>query len=138
MEGKVTSNAPPAYPASTQPPGYHGNPAYPPGPPMAAPMAPPYPVVIGQPPVVVQAVYVQPSRNLGPQPMQITCSSCHQVVLTQVNHTPGALTWLSCGGLFLVGCMLGCCLIPFCVDSLQDVEHRCPNCAAHLGNYKRL
>ncbi|XP_078274565.1 lipopolysaccharide-induced tumor necrosis factor-alpha factor homolog [Rhinoraja longicauda] len=137
MEGKVSSSAPPAY-DSMQPPGYHGNPGYPPGPPMAVPSGPSYPVQLAQPPVVVQTVYVQPPQNLGPQPVQTTCSTCHQVVITRVQHSPGALTWISIGGLFLVGCVFGCCLIPLCVDGLQDVEHRCPNCGAHLGNYKRL
>ncbi|XP_078096175.1 lipopolysaccharide-induced tumor necrosis factor-alpha factor homolog [Mustelus asterias] len=149
MESKGDYGAPPPnYTDAMQPPSYQGNPGQPPypaGPPGAG--YPPYPagppmagpgMSAPQPPVVVQTVYVQPSQHFGFLPIQTTCPGCNQLVLTRVSHSPGALTWLSCGGLFLVGCVLGCCLIPFCVDGLQDVDHNCPNCGRHIGSCKRL
>uniref|UniRef100_A0A1I8IXZ4 LITAF domain-containing protein n=1 Tax=Macrostomum lignano TaxID=282301 RepID=A0A1I8IXZ4_9PLAT len=36
------------------------------------------------------------------------------------------LPWIACGGLALLGCWLGCCLIPFCIDGLKDDIHSCP------------
>ncbi|XP_029949736.1 lipopolysaccharide-induced tumor necrosis factor-alpha factor homolog [Salarias fasciatus] len=75
---------------------------------------------------------------LGDDPVQITCPKCRQAVLTQVDYTSGLLTYLSCGGLLLCGCVFGCCLIPFCVDRLRDARHSCPSCRAVLGTYKRL
>ncbi|XP_067911826.1 lipopolysaccharide-induced tumor necrosis factor-alpha factor homolog isoform X2 [Heterodontus francisci] len=139
MESKGPYGAPPNYADSVQPPSYQGipgNPPYPAAPPMGGPGMPA--PQLANPPVVVQTVYVQPNQPFSFQPMQITCPSCNQVVITRISHSPGALTWLSCGGLFLVGCVFGCCLIPFCVDGLQDVEHNCPNCGRHLGSCKRL
>ena len=44
--------------------------------------------------------------------------------MTEATYRPGLLTWLIAGGVCLVGCWLGCCLIPFCIDGVQDVEHR--------------
>ncbi|XP_067859255.1 lipopolysaccharide-induced tumor necrosis factor-alpha factor homolog [Heptranchias perlo] len=139
MESKNAYGAPPAYADSMQPPTYQGA-AYPVGPPMGGPgmQVPQYPPQPANPPVVVQTVYVQPTQQFSFQPIQTTCPSCNQVVITRVHHSPGALTWISCGGLFLIGCVFGCCLIPFCVDGLQDVEHVCPNCGVHLGSCKRL
>ena len=40
-------------------------------------------------------------------------------------------------GVFVVRLWLGCCLIPFCLDSCKDVVHICPNCRATVGRYSR-
>ncbi|XP_070617592.1 lipopolysaccharide-induced tumor necrosis factor-alpha factor isoform X2 [Erythrolamprus reginae] len=90
------------------------------------------------PPGPVQAVYFAGPLVFLEYPMQITCPSCRQMIVTRTIYQPGALTWLSCGGLALLGCWLGCCLIPFCVDGMQDVHHFCPSCNAFLGVHKRL
>ena len=60
------------------------------------------------------------------------------VMLTSTGRTQsesGILAWALCGGLCLVGCWLGCCLIPFFVDSVQEVTHSCPACNMTLGRY---
>ncbi|XP_060696361.1 lipopolysaccharide-induced tumor necrosis factor-alpha factor homolog [Hemiscyllium ocellatum] len=142
MESKGPGAPPPNYADVVQPPNYQGaavNPPYPVGPAMGAPGMPAvsYPPHPATAPVVVQTVYVQP-RQLGFQPSQTICSSCNQSIVTRVVYSPGALTWLSCGGLFLIGCGFGCCLIPFCIDGLQDVEHYCPNCGVNIGVCRRI
>ncbi|KAM4765158.1 lipopolysaccharide-induced tumor necrosis factor-alpha factor isoform 1-T1 [Cyanocitta cristata] len=101
---------------------------------------PPY---MGQPPpannpITVQTVYVQQPVLFYDRPVQMSCPSCNQVIVTRLSYDAGALTWLSCGGLCLLGCIAGCCLIPFCIDALKDVDHTCPKCSALLGSYKRL
>lgn len=103
---------------------------------------------------------------LGDEPVQMSCPQCHQLVLSKLDHSAGLLTYLSCAGLFFCGyeghftshfffftfltllmqktvvflCsfVLGCCLVPFCVDRLRDVKHTCPACKTQLGVYKRL
>ncbi|XP_062386664.1 lipopolysaccharide-induced tumor necrosis factor-alpha factor homolog [Sardina pilchardus] len=82
-----------------------------------------------------------PVATIGPfgdSPVQVTCPSCHQTCVTKVEFSSGLLTYLFCGGLFMCGFVLGCCLIPFCVDRLRDAKHTCSNCKAVLGVYKRL
>ncbi|XP_076583726.1 lipopolysaccharide-induced tumor necrosis factor-alpha factor homolog [Chaetodon auriga] len=76
--------------------------------------------------------------QLGDSPVQIACPKCHQTVLSKVEYSAGLLTYLFCGGLFFCGFVLGCCLIPFCVDRLRDAKHTCPTCKTVLGVYKRL
>ncbi|XP_069066427.1 lipopolysaccharide-induced tumor necrosis factor-alpha factor [Pleurodeles waltl] len=126
--------APPSYAEATV---HQYNP--PPGHDMKNMNNPPYPVQPPTAPITVQTVYVQqPSVSFYDRPVQLCCPSCNQMVVTRVSFNAGALTWLSCGGLCIMGCALGCCLIPFCVDALQDADHYCPNCKALLGTYKRL
>ncbi|NWR14229.1 LITAF factor, partial [Emberiza fucata] len=98
---------------------------------------------MGQPPpannpITVQTVYVQQPVMFYDRPVQMVCPSCNQVIVTRLSYDSGALTWLSCGGLCLLGCIAGCCLIPFCIDALKDVDHTCPKCSALVGSYKRL
>nr|XP_006010929.1 PREDICTED: lipopolysaccharide-induced tumor necrosis factor-alpha factor isoform X2 [Latimeria chalumnae]XP_014353131.1 PREDICTED: lipopolysaccharide-induced tumor necrosis factor-alpha factor isoform X2 [Latimeria chalumnae] len=144
--------APQAYPNPSAPPSYEEaawNTPYPAGPGscppdpgmkgMNVPQYPNQPVAAPNPNVVaVQTVYVQPAISFQDHPVQTVCPSCNQMIVTVVKYRSGALTWLSCGGLFLLGCVFGCCLIPFCVDALQDVDHQCPNCKAYIGSYRRL
>lgn len=82
----------------------------------------------------IKVIYAVP---LGPQEAQLECTNCHQPIRTKVVRRAGLLPWLVCGALALVGCW-PCCLLPFCLQSCQDVEHFCPNCGTFLGKYSRI
>ncbi|CAL1269756.1 unnamed protein product [Larinioides sclopetarius] len=86
----------------------------------------------------VQAVTVLSVQQCGPYPMQVTCPHCSAHVMSETTAIPGLLTWLLAGGLVLLGCWAGCCLIPCCAPECQDIEHRCPNCKQHLGTFRRI
>lgn len=66
-------------------------------------------------------------------PQVASCSRCRTQGVTNVKYVPGMCTWLSCAGICLIGCYLGCCFIPFCIDSLQDCTHHCTSCGELLG-----
>ncbi|XP_073351015.1 lipopolysaccharide-induced tumor necrosis factor-alpha factor homolog [Pagrus major] len=95
------------------------------------------PLVLGTavPTTTVTHVVVTPA--LHDIPGQTVCPQCQQTVITKTEHTAGLMTWAICAGLAVFGCFL-CCCIPFCIDSCQDVEHRCPNCHSVVYIYKRL
>ncbi|XP_012862331.1 lipopolysaccharide-induced tumor necrosis factor-alpha factor homolog [Echinops telfairi] len=86
----------------------------------------------------VQTVYVQQPVSLFDRLVQMCCPSCSKMIVTRLSYNAGALTWLSCRSLCLLGCVLGGCFIHVCVDALQDMDHYCPNYKALLGTYKRL
>lgn len=110
----------------------------------------------------ISCSFVGAVGHLGGQPVQVACPTCHQTVVTKVEYSAGLLTYLSCAGLFFCGwvgrpctciyeavqlltsapifsrLVLGCCLIPFCVDRLRNAKHTCPTCKTELGVYKRL
>mmetsp|Transcript_33831 Transcript_33831/g.55858 ORF Transcript_33831/g.55858 Transcript_33831/m.55858 type:complete len:129 (+) Transcript_33831:20-406(+) len=66
-------------------------------------------------------------------PVQITCVHCKQVSTTRVSTETGLGTWLMCLGLCCIGCDLGCCFIPFCVDAAKDKVHTCSSCGQVVG-----
>ncbi|XP_047664090.1 lipopolysaccharide-induced tumor necrosis factor-alpha factor homolog isoform X1 [Tachysurus fulvidraco] len=124
--------------ASPPPPVYKEGAPYPAQP--YTPMYPPpqpVPSMASPPMVSVQTVYVQPV-SFADVPAQTCCPVCSQTVVTRLEHTSGTMAWLVCAGLCIIGCMYGCCLIPFCVDSMKDVTHFCPNCNRAIGSFKRL
>ncbi|KAI8823099.1 LITAF-like zinc ribbon domain-containing protein [Fimicolochytrium jonesii] len=75
---------------------------------------------------------------LGPNPTTALCPRCNRVVQTMTIPVTGLITYCMSGAILLAGCWLGCCLIPFSMNSMRDVAHRCPQCGYGLGVYRRL
>lgn len=71
-------------------------------------------------------------------PATIVCQFCNATVSTATTYTVGTYTWLVCFILWLVGCGIGCCLIPFCMNDCKDVVHTCPNCKSAVGRYSKM
>ncbi|XP_077991165.1 LITAF domain-containing protein-like [Glandiceps talaboti] len=106
--------------------------------------------VYGQPPpggyqstaatdtVVVQptggTVFENPYRDL---PVAQRCPRCQQEITTRLVYKNGWIVWLSAGIICLLGGWLGCCLIPFCIKSIKNVDHYCPVCKELVGKYIR-
>lgn len=90
------------------------------------------------PSVMSQPVYMVHQVGFGANPREMECPYCHAYVRTSTEYQTGALTWLVSGLLCLFGCWMGCCLLPFCIEDMQDVLHRCPNCNKNVGVCRRL
>lgn len=128
--GLPSSN--PAFPSSSP----YSNPAagiHAPIPP-PGPYAPPPGGVYQSPPVATQYVITTQSLIYGDVPLQCQCPNCHQVIVTRIEKRSGLVSWLACGGILLFGCWLGCCLIPFCVDSFK-VTRKEERCDRQWNNY---
>ncbi|XP_039741245.1 lITAF domain-containing protein [Pteropus medius] len=107
-------------------------------PPNLSPPQSPPPAYFPGPQLVQKAVFTGMPTIVSAIPVQLPCPYCGNYIITVTTPSPGILTWLLCTGLFMFGCALGCCLVPFCVDSLMDVKHSCPVCRSELFRYKRL
>merc|ERR1712002_358114 len=118
--------------------------AYPPPPPGVYVAQPGYGQQKGVPPPGYQqvaggqTVVVIQSQIQSYQPVQTTCPFCQQTIMTRVRYESGGLTWLAAGGIALMGCWLGCCLIPFCIDEAKDAIHECPSCNKIIAKKSRL
>lgn len=88
--------------------------------------------------IVQQPTIMVTSPMFRESPVGMACPYCHATIVTAISYEPGTLAWVACLGLVLVGCGLGCCFIPFCVDGCKDAIHTCPNCQRQLGVYRRM
>ena len=57
----------------------------------------------------------------------VVCPNCRAQVMTAVSSTPGGTSWFCCIALCFVGAG-PFALLPFCIDTCQDVTHSCPSC----------
>ncbi|CAF3799978.1 unnamed protein product [Adineta steineri] len=60
------------------------------------------------------------SFKYGQDPLNCKCIYCHQQVVTRIEKENGLIAWICCAVLLLIGCWLGCCLIPFFIDDLKQ------------------
>jgi lipopolysaccharide-induced tumor necrosis factor-alpha factor len=62
------------------------------------------------------ALMMPPSTHY---PESRVCPYCHQLIVTRIEKTNGLVVWLTSAGLCFFGFVLGCCLIPFCIDGIK-------------------
>ncbi|KAI0239684.1 hypothetical protein LSAT2_009593 [Lamellibrachia satsuma] len=91
--------------------------------------------------VIQQAPQVAVHASLRDTPVRTVCPFCSASVVTSVNFEIGSNAIVWCVGMFLLFCIcrceLGCCFIPFCMDSCKDTVHSCPNCHMQIGTWER-
>uniref|UniRef100_A0A8D2ZV65 LITAF domain-containing protein n=2 Tax=Scophthalmus maximus TaxID=52904 RepID=A0A8D2ZV65_SCOMX len=66
------------------------------------------------------------------------CPECRQYIMTETFSSISSVTWLLCFITAGIGCMAGCCLLPFCIDQFKSITHRCPKCRTLITTIKRL
>lgn len=79
---------------------------------------------------------IMPVDGLGQMSAITRCPCCDEVVSTETCRKVGETVWMLCCLCSIMGCFAGCCLIPFFIDRMKDVEHQCPHCQAHIHTYQ--
>ncbi|XP_050979859.1 lipopolysaccharide-induced tumor necrosis factor-alpha factor homolog isoform X2 [Labeo rohita] len=82
------------------------------------------------PPISLDDVTVSPAK--------VKCPTCQKIVTTEIHYKLGSNAFLFCCLLSVVGCLAGCCLVPFCMNRFKDVTHRCPSCHSHICSVDRI
>ncbi|KAK2833242.1 hypothetical protein Q5P01_017131 [Channa striata] len=77
-------------------------------------------------------------ENLPSHPCRTQCPECQQFIMTETFTSVSSVTWLVCLMTALIGCVAGCCLIPFCLDRFKSITHRCPKCRTAIKTIKKL
>ncbi|XP_030263085.1 cell death-inducing p53-target protein 1-like [Sparus aurata] len=71
-------------------------------------------------------------------PSKTQCPECKEFIVTETFTSVSSVTWMVCLMTALIGCLAGCCLIPFCVDRFKSTTHRCPKCRTSICTLKTL
>ena len=66
-------------------------------------------------------------------PTNIYCPMCEKRGVTETHKKASVAQYISCLAIFSIGCAVGCCLLPFCIESCKDTVHYCANCKVPLG-----
>ncbi len=75
--------------------------------------------------------------KFGDSPVVLRCHLCREEIRTYVIYDVGTRAWTICAGLCLLGCWFGCCLLPFCTESLQEARHFCSHCHKEVNFGKK-
>ncbi|XP_027889910.1 uncharacterized protein LOC114154744 [Xiphophorus couchianus] len=79
-----------------------------------------------------------PAERLGRTAGLTRCPSCGELVVTETHSAVSESMWLLCFLCSMVGCVAGCCLVPFHMKRLKNVHHLCPQCRHQIHTYKLL
>eukprot|EP00804_Cyclotella_cryptica_P015922 CCRYP_006387-RB/>CCRYP_006387-RB protein AED:0.29 eAED:0.29 QI:164/1/0.66/1/0.5/0.33/3/1215/153 len=82
-------------------------------------------------PQTVRAPPVGIRRDLGYDPVSITCQYCNQPTPTRTVKDIGACTWISCIILFFF--FLPLFWLPFVCSDCKETTHYCPKCGSEVG-----
>ncbi|CAG5081539.1 Oidioi.mRNA.OKI2018_I69.PAR.g9903.t1.cds [Oikopleura dioica] len=72
-------------------------------------------------------------RTLGRESTICICRSCGHEGMSTVKKVSGSRNLMGALGCVCIGCWLGCCLIPYNMDSLKDTMHSCASCKKLIG-----
>ncbi|XP_064171655.1 lipopolysaccharide-induced tumor necrosis factor-alpha factor homolog [Anguilla rostrata] len=78
------------------------------------------------------------AQDLPTTPSLMKCPACRELIITETVFRVGGTTWLVCVMCSMLGCVGGCCLIPFCAKCFKDVEHKCPKCRTRIHTVSKL
>ncbi|KAM3597453.1 uncharacterized protein V6R79_004790 [Siganus canaliculatus] len=95
-------------------------------------------IYVEAPPSIPAPTVILDVENLPPSPSRTQCPECREFIVTETVTSISSVTWLVCLMTALMGCVAGCCLIPFCMKRFKSTTHRCPKCRSPIQTVKKL
>ncbi|XP_028267962.1 uncharacterized protein LOC114439948 [Parambassis ranga] len=93
---------------------------------------------VDSPPCIPAPTVILDVENLPPCPTRTQCPECREFIMTETSTSTSSVTWLVCFMSVMMGCVAGCCLLPFCMNRFKSVIHRCPKCRTPIHTVKKL
>lgn len=93
---------------------------------------------VERPPSFAAPQVILDLNKLPRHPAQTQCPYCEQYITTEVSKVIGSTVWLACVVSTCLGCIAGCCLIPFCINTFKDVVHKCPKCRSQIHTCTKM
>ncbi|KAF7646996.1 hypothetical protein LDENG_00179290 [Lucifuga dentata] len=104
----------------------------------AVPAGFPESVFVVDPPSYPAPIVYMDLDKIPAYPCKTQCPECGSFITTEVVSSVSTMTWLACCATAVMGCVAGCCLIPFCIDKFKTTTHKCPKCRTSLCTIKAL
>lgn len=79
-----------------------------------------------------------PKELLRSESGYVKCDLCGALGPSITEHKAGMLAHIAAVLVCFSGCSMGCCFIPYCMDSCLDVDHRCSSCRQPLHRYRKI
>ncbi|XP_036945909.1 cell death-inducing p53-target protein 1-like [Acanthopagrus latus] len=93
---------------------------------------------VDAPPTFPAPTVILDLEKLPAAPSRTQCPECQEFIVTETFTSVSSVTWMVCLMTALIGCVAGCCFIPFCVDRFKSTTHRCPKCRTSICTVKTL
>ncbi|XP_035035749.1 uncharacterized protein LOC118122912 [Hippoglossus stenolepis] len=78
------------------------------------------------------------TEDLPAYPCRTQCPECRQFIMTETFKSVSSMTWMVCLMTAMIGCVAGCCFIPFCLDTFKSTTHKCPKCRSSIRTIKKF
>ncbi|XP_030610629.1 uncharacterized protein LOC115798077 [Archocentrus centrarchus] len=95
----------------------------------------PVEIVESEPAVETLRDLIVPVNSLTKEAALTRCPSCEQIMITQTQKRVGETAWLACCMCSMIGCVAGCCLIPFYMNRFKDIRHQCSHCQSTVHTF---
>ncbi|XP_049320845.1 uncharacterized protein LOC125781279 [Astyanax mexicanus] len=77
-------------------------------------------------------------ENLAYAAGKVRCPSCQQNITTEIQYKVGKSSYFLCLIAIFMGCVAGCCLLPFFLNYFKEVCHVCPSCHTEIRKVRRM
>lgn len=74
--------------------------------------------------------------RFGENPVSMVCPHCREQTVSRLKYESNIINHIMAFTCCIFGLWCGCCLIPYCINSIKNVRHECNRCGTFLGLHR--